>query len=276
MGLDAGVAVVDGEVEGHHAVASDGILLGIGGSVGAGGIGDAVPRVAVANGMGLCAGVAMVYGQVQRHHAVAPGGILHQIGRRGGTGGVGVAVPRVAVAGGYVFDTCRAIVDGQVQRHHAVAPCGVGLDECGCRGVGGVGLTMPRVAVAGCLGLHTGVAVVDGKIKGIDIGARRPRLTVVVGVYTRRVIRHAVPSISIASGNGIGGVVVRADGKMQRVGTAAPMCICIFIGIDTARGVGDAVPGIVLAGILIEHIVSARVDHQHQVHQTIASGGVLL
>ena len=167
-----------------------------------------MPRVAVANGMGLGAGVAVVYGQVQRLHTVAPGGILHQIGRRGGAGGVGVAVPRVAVAGGYVFDTCRAIVDGQVQRHHAVAPGSVGLDECGSRGVGCIGLSMPRVAVAGCLGLHTGVAVVDGKIKGIDIGARRPGLTVVVEVYTRSVIRHAVPSISIAGGDGIRGVVV--------------------------------------------------------------------
>ena len=63
---------------------------------------------------------------------------------------------------------------------------------------------------------------------------------------------------------------------MQRVSTAAPMRICIFIRIDTTCGVVGTVPGVVLAGILIEHIVSARVDHQHQVHQTVASGGVLL
>ena len=159
-----GVALVDGQVQGNHAVAAVGIGGGVGRLVGRGEVLGTVPDVAVAGLDGIDAGGTMVDGQVEGDHAVAAVlvGEDHGIGRV--ALGVDIAIPLVAVAGSHGLDGGIAVEDGEVEGHHAVAAFAV------FEGVGGDAVALgvdvavdPSVAVAGLLLVDAGGAVVDGQ-----------------------------------------------------------------------------------------------------------------
>ena len=166
LSVCAGGAVVDGEVQCHHRVATRYIGGGVGCRVVAFGEGGVVPSVAVAGGHGLGAVALVVDGEVQRHHGVATCRISGGVGCRVVAFGEGGVVPSVAVAGGHGLNASSAVVDSEVQRHHRVATCCIG-SGVGCRIVIiGIGDTIyPSVAVAGSHGLGAGAAVVDGQMQ---------------------------------------------------------------------------------------------------------------
>ena len=71
LGLYSCVAVVDGEVQGDHAVAAQDVLFDKYRSVGGGGVGDVVPCILVTGRLGLHSRVTAVDGEVQGIHIVA-------------------------------------------------------------------------------------------------------------------------------------------------------------------------------------------------------------
>ena len=124
----AGVAVADGEVQGHHGVAAADIREGMRERLG--GLGDIrvlVPVEAVAGESGGVAGVAVSDGEVQRHHGVAAAGIREGMGERlGGLCDIRVLVPVEGVAGEGGGVAGIAVTDGEMQGHHGVATQHVG------------------------------------------------------------------------------------------------------------------------------------------------------
>ena len=192
--------VVDGEVQGHHRVATEGIGTGqcvLGGGV-ALGIDVVVerPLVAVAGHLGVNTGVLVVDGEVHRHHTVATlGGSQGNAGSGIGSVGLVVQRPSIAVASHLVEGRSLDGVDGedQVILGRAVEDVVVGIDVAhteliGERGAlldGGVGRRAPsdvgvladlavgivdRHLLEGKGQVHQAVATVDG-LEGVVVVA---------------------------------------------------------------------------------------------------------
>ena len=164
--LDGCVAVVNGEVQRSHRVASGDIGTCVGGCVGGSGINCTMPCIGVADRGRFDGGVVVVDGECQCVGAI---GI-------GAAGSVGGSMPCVAFASG---DVCGGtMVDGEMQRRHRVASHYI--DCCVGRGVGagGVLCAMPHEAVASSDRLDGRVAVVNGEVQrrhrvaSGDIGTR--------------------------------------------------------------------------------------------------------
>ena len=128
--VDAGVAVIDGQVQRHHAVATCHVGQRVGRRVGAFGVGVAVnPCVGVAFGHLVNTCIAVIDGQVQRHHTVAACRVGQCMSRCVSAFGVGVAVdPCVAVAFGHLIDAVGSCIHRQSHGHHRVAAVGGGQD----------------------------------------------------------------------------------------------------------------------------------------------------
>ena len=99
----------------HDTVTSCGILLCVGGGVGAGSISRAVPCVFFTICLNLCARVAVVDGQVQGYHAVTSCGIRLCVLGFSGAGGVGYAMPSIGITGCLGLCASIAVVNCQVQ-----------------------------------------------------------------------------------------------------------------------------------------------------------------
>ena len=115
-GLDAGSAMVEGEVERNHAVATCSISFHERGRMSTIGIGDAMPSEAVAGGDGRDASVAMIDGEVECDHAVATHRIEHCELRSESGGGVKGVVPEVLVACSDSLRASGAVIEGQIER----------------------------------------------------------------------------------------------------------------------------------------------------------------
>ena len=72
----------------------------------------------------------------------------------------------------------------------------------------------------------------------------------------------AVPSVLVAGGDIVSGVIVIADCKMESIGTGAVFFISIVEGVNAGGSVSVVVPSVVVAGILGERLLSAVVDCQ--------------
>ncbi len=70
----------------------------------------------------------------------------------------------------------------------------------------------------------------------------------------------AVPSVLVAGGDIVSGVIVIADCKMESIGTGAVFFICIVEGVDTRGGVIVVVPSVGVAGILEKNLVCTMID----------------
>ena len=115
-GRVARAAMVDGQVQGYHAIAAARVREGMRQVVAAGGdVSMLVPVEAVAGNGGRVARAAMVDGQVQGYHAIAAARVregMRQVVAAGGD--VSMLVPVEAVAGNSGRVARVAIVDGQV------------------------------------------------------------------------------------------------------------------------------------------------------------------
>jgi len=83
---------------------------------------------------------------------------------------------------------------------------------------------------------------------------------VVVGIRSGLSVCLAVPSVLVAGGDVVCGVIVIADCKMECIGTGAVFFISIVEGVDARGGVSVVVPSVGVAGILEEALVCAVVD----------------
>ena len=82
----------------------------------------------------------------------------------------------------------------------------------------------------------------------------------VVGIRSGLSVCLAVPSVLVAGGDVVCGVIVIADCKMECIGTGAVFFISIVEGVDARGGVSVVVPSVGVAGILEEALVCAVVD----------------
>ena len=96
----------------------------------------------------------------------------------------------------------------------------------------------------------------------------------VEGVGARGCVGGAVPTIVVACGDDIGGVVVDADREVQRVGTGAAEGVSIGVSVYARSGIGGTVPSVVLAGILIVAVVGAVVEGEVEGDGAVATLGV--
>ncbi len=72
----------------------------------------------------------------------------------------------------------------------------------------------------------------------------------------------AVPSVLVAGGDVVSGVVVIADCKMECNGTRATLFVGIVEGVCTRGSVIVVVPRVGIAGILVERLMCAMIDSQ--------------
>ena len=84
----------------------------------------------------------------------------------------------------------------------------------------------------------------------------------VVGINSGLSVCLAVPSVLVAGGDVVCGVVVITDCKMEGIGTGATLLVGVVEGINAGGGVSVVVPGVGVAGILIERLMCAVVDSQ--------------
>ena len=84
----------------------------------------------------------------------------------------------------------------------------------------------------------------------------------VVGISSGLSVCLAVPSVLVAGGDMVSGVIVIADCKMESIGTGAVFFISIVEGVDARGGVSVVVPSVGVAGILEDTLVCAVVDNQ--------------
>ena len=103
-------------------------------------------------------------------------------------------------------------------------------------------------------------AVVDCKIEGVNVGAGRAWLGMVVGVDAAFCIILAVPVVGVAGCDVIGCIVMVADGQVQSICAGTVVCVGIVVYIGACLGIGAVVPSIVFAGVLVVCIVCAVVD----------------
>ena len=84
----------------------------------------------------------------------------------------------------------------------------------------------------------------------------------VVGVCSGLGVCLAVPSVLVACSDVVSGVVVIADREVECVSAGATLLVGVVEGINAGGGVSVVVPGVGVAGILIERLMCAVVDSQ--------------
>ena len=253
----AGVAVVDGEVQGHSAVAAilvatdEGVLHFLA-------LGEAdvlIPVEGVAGHGGSVAGVAVVDGEGEGDGAVAAGGIATKEGVLHGLalGEAGVLIPTEGVAGHGGGVAQGAVADGEVEGHHAVAAGGVGEREGGFLGGRlGVGHAVnPGVGVAVVLHVGAQGAVTDGEVEchhAVATGGVGEREGGFLG--GRLGVGHAVnPGVGVAVVLHVGAAVAVAYGQHQGGGAVAAVGVDGIYRIVAADGVGASVPHVAVADV---------------------------
>ena len=82
----------------------------------------------------------------------------------------------------------------------------------------------------------------------------------VVGISSGLSVCLTVPSVLVAGGDVVSGVVVIADCKMECIGTGATMLVGVIEGVGAGGSVSVVVPSVGVAGILEEALVCAVVD----------------
>ena len=159
----AGIAVSDGQVQGHHTVAARSVREGVGERLS--GFGDVrmlVPVEAVAGEGSGVASITVPDGQMQGHHGVAAEHVSEGVGERlSGFGDVRILVPVEAIAGEGDGVARAGRQNRQMQRHRAVTAVDVGeMLDIVARFI--VGRGVPGVA-------HAGGIVVGRRIFGVDV-----------------------------------------------------------------------------------------------------------
>ena len=84
----------------------------------------------------------------------------------------------------------------------------------------------------------------------------------VVGISSGLSVCLAVPSVLVACSDVVSGVVVIADREVECVSAGATLLVGVVEGINAGGGVSVVVPGVGVAGILIERLMCAVVDSQ--------------
>ena len=84
----------------------------------------------------------------------------------------------------------------------------------------------------------------------------------VVGVCSGLCVCLAVPSVLVAGGDIVSGVIVIADCKMESISTGTTILVGIVEGIYTRGGVSVVLPRVGVACILGERLVCALIDCQ--------------
>ena len=85
-------------------------------------------------------------------------------------------------------------------------------------------------------------AVVDVEVKGVNIGAGRTCLCVVVSVGASFSIRVTVPSVLFTCGDFKRSIVVLGNCEVQSVGAGASVSVCVAVGVCARTGVSLFVP----------------------------------
>ena len=101
---------------------------------------------------------------------------------------------------------------------------------------------MPRVLFASSLCFGVMGAVVDCEVKGVNIGAGRTCLCVVVDVYSSFSIRVSVPSVLLTGRDFKRCIIVLGNSEVQSVGAGAIVGVRVAIGINTRSGVSLFMP----------------------------------
>ena len=264
-GLGTVHRVVDGQMQGYHAVAAMSVGQSIGRGGGALGVGHAVdPGEASAGHLRVGTRSAVVDGQVERVGAGTSLGVGVVVGVDTGNGVRG-AVPGVAVTGGHGLGVVGAVVNRQVQGDHTVRTVDIVVGPHVVPGLG-VGPAVPSVAFAGGGGELVGGGVVHGEVEGVDLGAA-VAVGVLVIVGARGVVGLPVaagPGVGVVGGDGLGTVGRVVDGQVQGDDAVAALSVGQGEGRGGgALGVGDAVdPGEASAGHLRVGSRSGVVDSQ--------------
>ena len=81
----------------------------------------------------------------------------------------------------------------------------------------------------------------------------------VVGISSGLSVCLAVPSVLVAGGDVVCGVVVITDCKMEGIGTGATMLVGVIEGVGAGGVVSVVVPSVGVAGILEKNLVCAVV-----------------
>ena len=281
--VDGAGVDVDGQVQRIDARATGSVGVGVH-IVASGGIGSAVPHIAVALGHRLSVVGSVVDGENQLVGAGAAGiaGVVVAIGA---AGVVHCAVPFDAVASRLSDNLVGGQVDGQVQGIYTRATVVGSIIIC-ISTAGGVGQAIatlgscPYIAVASSLGESLVAVVVDGQVQRVGAGAAFSGV-VAVGVVASGGVGLVVasPGVGVASCIGVGSVAVVVDREGQRLGGGALVFIGVVVDIGTAGGVGQAVavgPGVSVAsrGGSRSGVDSTLVDLQH-VDKLVERAGVL-
>ena len=103
-------------------------------------------------------------------------------------------------------------------------------------------------------------ATVDCEMKGINIGARRARLSVVESICAGGCICYVIPCILITGCYYERAVVMLGYGEMQGVRAEAIISVVIVVCVCTILGVVDFMPSVLFAGILVIGVVCTMVD----------------
>ena len=101
---------------------------------------------------------------------------------------------------------------------------------------------MPRVLFASSLCFGVMGAVVDCEVKGVNIGAGRTCLCVVVDVYSSFSIRVSVPDVLLASSCLERCIVMLRDDEEYCVSAGTTVSVRVVVGISSSRGVSLFVP----------------------------------
>ena len=142
------IAVVDGEVQRGHRVATSHVVRRVGRRVCACGIGGSMPLVAVAGRNGFCTLVAVVDGKMECRYRVATRSIRVLIGGCIVGCKIQLTMPLIAVASHYGLCPGVAVAHNQMQLVGAVAAQGRWYGIGGLRRARRVGRPMPFIAVA--------------------------------------------------------------------------------------------------------------------------------
>ena len=247
-GIRRGHVAVDGQVQGHRAVAEHALgnldRVHIGRRVGALVVGHAVnPRQAVAGLALVDAAIHVVQRQVQRGGAVAAplvGGAVDAIGR----GVVDDTVPQVgSVAGHHSLHGVVVVVDREVQVGYAVATHGIHRVEVG-HGAAEVVNAVPGELLAD-RGVEQALrALPDGQVQRHSAVAAGG-IGGMVGIVAGDGIHGVVPPDAVADIEGVEAASAVADGELQRHRAVAVIGGLVYKG--GSRGgshrVGAVVPG---------------------------------
>ena len=125
-------------------------------------------------------------------------------------GGVILSVPVVGVAGCDVECSIFMIAYCQMQGVCAWAVVGICVVVCVCTCLG-VCVVVPSKVFAGNLVVGSVCAVVDCKIEGVNVGAGRAWLGMVVGIDAAFCVVLAIPVVGVAGCDMIGSIVMVAN-----------------------------------------------------------------